>query len=124
MRRLAFHAKMGAGAATGERGLREVEVHVGLPDFLSPLFWDVDPASLLPGHEWFVIERILNYGDIPAIRWMWRTFGDEAVVAVVRGSRRLTRKAATFWALVYGVPPEDVRSLAKEGWGSVSSGRS
>jgi len=96
----------------------------GLPDFLVPLFWDVDPASLLPGHESFVIERILNYGDIPAIRWMWQRFSDDAVTSVVRTSRRLTRKAATFWALVYDVPLGEVRSLAKEEWTGVSAGRS
>lgn len=96
----------------------------GLPDFLVPLFWDVDPASLLPSHESFVIERILNYGDLPAISWMWRTFSDDAVISVVRNSRRLTRKAATFWALVYDVPLAEVRSLAKEEWTGVSPGRS
>jgi len=96
----------------------------GLPDFLVPLFWDVDPASLLPGHESFVIERILNYGDIPATRWMWQRFSDEEVISVLRSSRRLTRKAATFWALVYDVPVAEVRSLAKEEWTGVSQGPS
>ncbi len=38
-----------------------------LPAFLAPLFWDVDLASIRPGHETFVIERVLNYGDIPAM---------------------------------------------------------
>lgn len=51
---------------------------------------------------------------------MWQTFSDDAVVSVVRNSRRLTRKAATFWALVYGVPLGEVRSLAKEEWTGVS----
>jgi hypothetical protein len=98
-----------------------------IPEFLLPLFWDVRPESLLPGHEWFVIERILNYGDVPAMKWMWRTFPEELIVSVVRGSRRLTRKAATFWALVYDLPPGEVRSLAQgeeEGWAGVPRGDS
>lgn len=96
-----------------------------LPDFLVPLFWDVNLASIRPGHEAFVIERILNYGDIPAIQWMWRTFTDEAIVAVVRNSRRLTRKAASFWALIYDIPPDEVRSLGAEAdWTGVSPGSS
>lgn len=90
-----------------------------LPEFLTPLFWDVDPGSLLPGHESFVIERILNYGDIPAIRWMWQQFPDDAVISVIRNSRRLTRKAARFWALVYNIPTDEVRSLATEDWTGV-----
>ncbi len=90
-----------------------------LPDFLAPLFWDVDQTSLLPDHEAFVIERVLNYGDVPAVKWMWRTFPDETVVSVVRSSRRLTRKAASFWALIYDVPVPEVRSLEKEEWLSV-----
>lgn len=95
-----------------------------IPEFLLPLFWDVCPDSLLPGHERFVIERILNYGDVPAMKWMWRTFGDDMIISVVRNSPRLTRKAATFWALVYDLPPGEVRSLVEGrpegGWAGVS----
>ncbi len=86
-----------------------------LPAFLAPLFWDVDLAFIQPGHEVFVIERILNYGDIPAMRWMWDNFTDDVITSVIRGSSRLTRKAATFWALIYGIPPTQVRSLQQKG---------
>lgn len=86
-----------------------------LPAFLAPLFWDVDLASIKPGHEAFVIERVLNYGDIPAMRWMWDNFTDDVIIGVIRDSSRLTRKAATFWALIYDIPPDRVRSLQKEG---------
>lgn len=96
-----------------------------VPDFLAPLFWDVNLSSLGPDHEAFVIERILNYGDIPAIQWMWRTFRDDSIISVVRHSRRLTRKAASFWALIYDIPPDEVRSLMLEAdWTGVPSGSS
>jgi len=53
---------------------------------------------------------------------MWQTFTDDAVIAVVRNSRRLAGKAAVFWALVYDVPLAEVRSLAKEEWSTAVPG--
>lgn len=83
----------------------------------------MDLASIQPGHEFFVIERILNEGDIPAIRWMWRTFPDDLIAHVIRNSRRLSRRAATFWALLYDIPHHEVRSLFQEAdWPGVPPG--
>jgi hypothetical protein len=40
-----------------------------LPEFLRPLFWEIDFDRLrLPERETYVIERVLEYGDLPAVR--------------------------------------------------------
>jgi hypothetical protein len=38
-------------------------------------------------------------------------FSEEAIKDVVKAERSLTPKAATFWALVYHIPLEDIAAL-------------
>lgn len=85
-----------------------------LPEFLRPLFWEVDFDRLrVQGHERYVIERVLEYGDDQAIRWLQRTFNSRAIADVVRHSRKISRNTATLWALVLDVPREQVQCLSK-----------
>jgi hypothetical protein len=39
------------------------------------------------------------------------TFSDAQIVDVVRTERRLSRRSANFWALVYGLSPDQVAAL-------------
>jgi hypothetical protein len=83
-----------------------------IPEHLPPLFWDVnidafDPASC-PAHA---IGRVLELGGEQAVAWMERSFSREQIAAVIRSERRLSRRSATYWSLVYGIKPEDVAAL-------------
>jgi hypothetical protein len=85
-----------------------------LPEFLRPLFWEVDFDWLrVRGHERYVIERVLEYGDDQAIRWLLRTVDPHAIADVVRRSRKISRNTATLWALVLDIPREQVQCLSK-----------
>ena len=84
-----------------------------LPEFLRPLFWDTDFERLrIPGRERYIIERVLEYGDVPEVRWMMRHFPREQIIQVLRQSRRLSRKSAHFWSLILDIPTEEVRCLS------------
>jgi hypothetical protein len=84
-----------------------------LPAFLKPYFWEVDFAHLrLPEHEVYVIERLVEYGDDQAIRWLRRTFAPESIARVVRRSRRLSRNTANLWSLLLGIPREEITCLS------------
>lgn len=84
-----------------------------LPKFLRPLFWDTDFDCLrVPGHESYIIERVLEYGDVPGVRWMMRRFSREQIVQVLRQSRRLSLKSAHFWSFILDVPTKEVRCLS------------
>ena len=41
------------------------------------------------------------------------TFEEGEIRRVVRSERRVSRKSATFWALVYGVPLDDGEALKR-----------
>ena len=84
-----------------------------LPDFLQPYFWEVDFTQLrLPDREVYVIERVLEYGDDRAIRWLKETFLPEKLADVVRRSRRLSPNTANLWSLVLDIPQDQVRCLS------------
>lgn len=86
---------------------------VPLPEFLRPLFWEVDWDRLcIRGHERYIIERVLEYGDLLAVKWMLRRFSREEIVRTLRRSRGLTPKSANFWAFILDVPSEEIRCLS------------
>lgn len=83
------------------------------PQHLRPLFWDVDADTFEPSaHPAYTIARILEFGDQEAIRWLKETFADDVIAGVVRTDRRLSRRSATFWALVFRIPIEQVAALS------------
>ncbi|MBL7073661.1 hypothetical protein ISS37_00275 [candidate division KSB1 bacterium] len=85
-----------------------------LPIFLSKYFWEVDFASLdAEKYPKYVIERILEYGDIKAIRWMKKNFSLDEIKNVLYNTRGLTLRSATFWAIVLGIPKKSIKCLSK-----------
>ncbi len=81
-----------------------------LPECLRFLFWDTDFDRLrVPGHERYIIERVLEYGDVPEVRWMKRRFSRQQITQVLCQSRRLSRKSADFWSFILNVPTEEVQ---------------
>ena len=100
----------------GESASRRVSESAGrsLPAFLRPIFWDTDFDRLrVHGHERYVIERILEYGDDQAIRWLRRTFDAEVIADAVRRSRLISPNTANLWALVLNIPREEIRCFSK-----------
>jgi hypothetical protein len=84
-----------------------------LPQHLHPLFWDVNLESFDPEwHPGYTILRVLEYGDQQAVAWLRQTFSAAQIREVIRGERRLSRKSAGFWALVYGIPANEVTALS------------
>jgi hypothetical protein len=84
-----------------------------IPDHLHPLFWDVDVATFEPSeYPRYTIARVLEFGDRPAVAWMRNLFSEPEIREVLCTERRLSRKSAGFWALVYNVPEEKVAALA------------
>ena len=83
-----------------------------IPETLHPLFWDIDPESFdPPAHPEYTIERILELGTPEAVNWLEEQFSEEEIKTVIRNARRLSPKSATFWALVYQIPPREVTAL-------------
>lgn len=83
-----------------------------IPQELRSYFWDIDVQSFDPqDHPEYTIERILELGDSDAVDWLSDEFSEEQIKEVIRTNRRLSKKSANFWALVYHIPEEEVASL-------------
>ncbi len=86
-----------------------------VPGNLRTLFWDTDLESFNPAeYPDYAIFRVLEFGDTDAVAWMRAIFSDEEIRRVIRSEARLSRRSANFWALVYGIPHDDVAALAEK----------
>jgi hypothetical protein len=78
------------------------------------LFWDVDADRLVPtAYPRYVIGRVLEWGDERAYAWLKEVFSEAEIREVIRSERRLTRRSANFWSLVYGISRDKVAALAR-----------
>ena len=83
-----------------------------IPHGLTTLFWDVNLDDFDPvTHPEYTIFRVLEFGDTDAVAWARETFGDDEIRRVITQERRLSPKSATFWALAYGIPKEEIAAL-------------
>ena len=83
-----------------------------IPSNLKALFWDTNLDTFTPqSYPDYTIFRVLEYGDERAFDWLRQTFPETEIRRVLSTERRLSPKSATFWALVYGVPPREVAAL-------------
>ncbi len=84
-----------------------------IPNNLRPFFWEVNPDSFDP-HEYgeYVIGRLLEQGTDEAVTWMKATFLEDEIKKVIREDHRLSPKSATYWALVYEIPTEQIAALS------------
>lgn len=91
----------------------KIEPRAGLPTFLGPLFWDVDPLELdAEMHRDFVIARILSAGTLESIRWARSRYGDDALREwiVQHEGRQLSGPQLRFWETVIGLPDQSVNA--------------
>lgn len=85
-----------------------------LPDFLKEYFWEIDFEKLdSEAKPDYVLERLLEYGDVQAVKWMLQEFSSEKIEETLIKSRAITRKSANFWAVYFGLDRGKIRCLQK-----------
>jgi len=61
------------------------------------LFWDINREKLSSEKDWFfIIERVLEFGDIDDLFWMKKTFPKKKVEDTIRKSRILSSKTRSY----------------------------
>lgn len=84
-----------------------------LPAHTHRYFWDSDPAQInVSEHAAYVIDRLLEYGDVADLRWLFRRFSHRKIISVLKNSTRLSRFSAGFWAMYFGLASEEVKCLS------------
>jgi len=76
-----------------------------IPAEVRRLFWDVRPETVdVERHRKWLIRRVLDWGDVPALKWLRQVYGDDALKQVVAENRGLARKTHVFWVTYFGLP--------------------
>ncbi len=83
-----------------------------LPQYTHRYFWDVNPEKLEKRKDYyFIVERLLEYADDRTIRWLLKNFSDDAIIKVVKKSRKLSPKTICFWQNYYSLKEEEILCL-------------
>ena len=83
-----------------------------IPRHLQTLFWDTNLDNFKPeDYPDYTVARVLEFGDEDSVTWLRSTFPESEILRVLRTERRLSRKSANFWALVFKVPSGEVAAL-------------
>jgi hypothetical protein len=85
-----------------------------LPTSAYKYFWDIDPADLaVSKYPRYVIERLLEYGDFPELRWLFRNFRRDTIIGILKTSGRLSKRRASAWANYFDIPKAEIKCLSK-----------
>jgi hypothetical protein len=75
-----------------------IEKDKSVPSRLFKFFWDVDPKTLsVHRHSRFIIERVLDLGDLDAFWWAQKQYPTALLIEVSLTSRRLSQRSKQFW---------------------------
>lgn len=85
-----------------------------IPRRFRSLFWDTRLEDLDPlKYPRYTIRRVLEHGDGAAVAWLLGVFPREGIRDVLRVDDRLSPRSATFWALYFDLPADEVPALRR-----------
>ncbi len=91
---------------------------------IEKLLWDVDTTHKFE-HSLVLFERILNYGDVDDVAWLFENFDKEEIVNFIEttGKRRLSKKSLIFWSKYFDIenilgntPDKTEATFGKDRW--------
>lgn len=86
-----------------------------LPGFLKKYFWEVDFNKLdVRKYPKYVISRLMECGDLKAIKWLKKNFSNRQINNILRHSRDISNKSSIFWAIIQGIRENEILCLSKE----------
>lgn len=76
-----------------------------VPERFYPLFWDTDASMLeIKKHAHYIIERILEFGDLDAVRWLQMVYTVQTILDGLAFSRVVSERSKNFWQLWFEAP--------------------
>jgi Family of unknown function (DUF6922) len=68
---------------------------------LKPFFWETDLEKMdIRLHKTYIIERILELGDKPAVQWLFTTYSLSEIKDILEKSRNVSSKSRNYWDIV------------------------
>lgn len=85
-----------------------------LPEHLQRFFWDTRLVDVeIQPHATYIIERLMETGDMDAVAWMLATYPREKIISTLKTTRSLTPKSANFWAFYFNINSTEVPCIRK-----------
>lgn len=92
--------------------VRKKALPTKLPPSLHFFFWDCDVMKLNPAKKpYYVINRLLDKGNLPAVRWVRRNFPEELIIETIKKMRDFSPWTAVLWSRIYNIPREQIKCL-------------
>lgn len=86
-----------------------------IPSNLRKYFWDTDFIKLdKNSHSQFIIERILEYGDERAVRWLLKNFRKAELRKTLEKKRNISPLSANYWSLILNISKNKILCLRKQ----------
>jgi hypothetical protein len=88
---------------------------VKIPQTWHQYFWEVNPQEVdLDKNGYYVMGRVLEYGNLAAVRMLRRHYGDKRLreFLLSTSSRVLSNKTMRFWQVVLGLSPEECEQIS------------
>ena len=83
-----------------------------IPKKMYKYFWDVKPKEISPKKDKkFIIERLLEYGDLEEMRWIQKNFNIDDIKEVLITSRKISPKTGVFFSLYFSLPKEQLECI-------------
>ncbi|MCL4475100.1 MAG: hypothetical protein M1508_02580 [Nitrospirae bacterium] len=84
--------------------MRDKKETSAIPEQFRSLFWDTSLGNIhIKRNARYIIERVLEFGDIDAVNWLQRVYPVQTIIAVLQVSRGITEKSRNFWMVWFGV---------------------
>lgn len=86
-----------------------------IPKEWQQYFWEVKPEKVdLKKNAWYVIGRVLEYGDLDAVRKVRRYYGDARLKEFLlsTSSRVLSNRTMRFWQVVLKLNSKEGAQIA------------
>ena len=85
-----------------------------LPSSFKKYFWDIDFEKLnFRKYPVYVSERILEHGNVQAIKWLFRNISKKELIKTILKTRQLSPRSANYWALILDIPKNQILCLKK-----------
>ena len=92
--------------------VKQKKLPTKLPKEFYRFFWDVDAEKVNPGKSpYYVINRLLDKGNLEAARWVLHSFPKETIIETFRKIRDFSPWKGVFWARFLEISREEVRCL-------------
>lgn len=83
-----------------------------IPQNLQQYFWDIDTQKInVTKNANFIIQRLLDKGDIEAVSWVVNNFSTQSVKKTFVIIRDFSPKIGNFWKLYLKIPKDKILCL-------------